>query len=98
MNNGPIRLRRWRQGPRAGGGRTLAAAARLVGVAHSTWSEWESGGRHPRLQHALALELVTGGAVPLEAWGFPAALVDTLRAVVAHRDRRAAAARTGTDG
>lgn len=66
-------LRAWRakQEPKL----TLTAAAAKVGVAHPTWIDWENGNRSPSLEKALAIELVTGGEIPVGAWGFDAQLV-----------------------
>ena len=75
------RLKEWR----AAAGRTLVAASSAVGVTHSSWCEWESGNRSPSLEKALAVEELTEGAVPVEAWGFPSSVVATMGAVLALR-------------
>ena len=75
------RLRAWRlaQDPK----RTLTDLAAEAGVKHPTWIDWESGARSPSLEKALAVELLTGGHITVEAWGHDGAVVV-----------RAAAART----
>jgi DNA-binding XRE family transcriptional regulator len=49
------------------------AAAEMLGVRQPTWSEYEIGRKIPRTTTALEIARMTGGAVPIEAWGEPAA-------------------------
>jgi DNA-binding XRE family transcriptional regulator len=58
-------LREWRKTD----GRTQGQCARLLGVRQPTWSAYESGKKTPRTKLALKLAKLTGGAVPIEAWG-----------------------------
>jgi transcriptional regulator with XRE-family HTH domain len=89
------KLREWR----TNAGLTLKAAGKLVGVEHSTWSEWESGGRKPSLERAIDLELATGGQLPIEAWGFPADVAKGMRTLCQRRARRRPSLpATGTEG
>jgi DNA-binding XRE family transcriptional regulator len=80
-------LRAWRTAQKdsvTGKSMTLAAAGRLVGVEHTTWSQIESGARNPSLELALDIERVSG--VRMELWGFAADLVAKMRNVLARRD------------
>ena len=77
------RLKKWRSATN----RTLVAASSAVGVTHSSWCEWESGNRSPSLEKALAIEELTEGAIPVEAWGFGPSVVATMGAVLALRVR-----------
>lgn len=70
---------------------TLSAAGDLVGVKHSTWSEWESGAKKPSLEKAIEVERVTDGAIAVEAWGFSAEQVTALRDFAARRASNPAA-------
>jgi transcriptional regulator with XRE-family HTH domain len=72
---------------------TLQSCADGVGVKHPTWLDWEKGNRSPSLQKALALELFTDGEIEIEAWGFDAATLASMRGVVRHRDAAARRAR-----
>jgi len=65
---------------------TLQSCADGVGVKHPTWLDWEKGNRSPSLEKALALEVFTDGAVEIEAWGFDAETIATIRSVMRHRD------------
>lgn len=61
------RLRAWRLRE----GMTMTALARAVRASGaSVVYEWERGTRRPRVHNAIALDRVTAGAVPCEAWGF----------------------------
>ncbi len=77
------RLKKWR----TAAGRTLISAASAIGVTHSTWCEWESGNRSPSLEKALAVEALTEGHMPVEAWGFNASVIQTMTHVLAARER-----------
>ncbi len=57
-------MRAWR----LGAGLSQAEAARRVGVCQVTWSSWERGRIAPRIAHAVAIEAMTAGAVPVRAW------------------------------
>jgi len=74
-------LKAWR------GSRALSqtALAGVVGVGQSALAEWEAGRRRPELPYAIRLEEMTGGAVPLEAWGYPAEVIVAMGAVVRRR-------------
>jgi transcriptional regulator with XRE-family HTH domain len=58
------RLREWREQH----GLTQTAAAAVLGVQQPVWSEWESGGRIPKLRFAVELARITDGAVPVDGW------------------------------
>jgi transcriptional regulator with XRE-family HTH domain len=91
----PSKLRQWRDGQKL----TLKAAGKLVGVEHSTWSEWESGSRKPSLERAIDIELETKGEVPLESWGFPPEVAARMRTLAHRRSRRRPPLpATGTEG
>lgn len=81
------RLRAWRlaQEPRL----TLEAASTSVGVSHPTWVDWEKGSRSPSLTKAMALELLTGGDVAMESWGFDAEVIAMMRQIVERRGAQA---------
>jgi DNA-binding XRE family transcriptional regulator len=85
----PQKLKVWRTA--AERDLTFKAAGDLVGVAHSTWSEWEGGSRRPGLALAIELERVTGGAVRLEDWGHSGNVLRSVREITRTR-------RTGTEG
>jgi DNA-binding transcriptional regulator YdaS (Cro superfamily) len=65
-----------------------AAAAKRLGVSQSLIAEWEKGPRRPGLETAVMMESETGGAVPIEAWGYERSLVKSMARLV---DRRRAA-------
>ncbi len=104
----PSKLRAWRTSLRADGKPlTLDAAGKLVGVAHSVWSQWESGTKCPSPMRAFAIETATGGDVIAEDWELVeateqqrAARVVELRALRALHGAAsvAALAPTGTGG
>lgn len=48
--------------------RTQTKVAAALGLRQSIVSEWESGNRRPDLTNALALEALSGGAIPAESW------------------------------
>ena len=79
-------LGQWRaaQSPPA----TLTAVANALDVSHSLVLEWERGSRRPGIELALKIEAHTGGAVPIETWGYTRALVDLMRAAVSRRDEQ----------
>lgn len=58
---------------------TLTAAGSKLGVVAPIWHGWEGAAKRPRLEHAIALELLTLGDVPIEAFGYPSVLVEQLR-------------------
>lgn len=58
-------LREWRKKAE----KTQNQAAIEVGVSQTAWSEYESGAKSPRTETALKLVKITGGEVPIEAWG-----------------------------
>jgi transcriptional regulator with XRE-family HTH domain len=66
--------------------RTLTSVARDLDVSHPLISEWEKGTRKPGVELALRLEKLTGGAVPIESWGYTRDLVDLMRTAVERRD------------
>lgn len=49
-------------------GMSQADLAKELGVAQSMISDWAGDRRHPSLQNAFALEVVTNGAVPAKSW------------------------------
>lgn len=75
----PQKLEKWRRRNSL----TLAAAGGAVGVSHPCWSAWEDGSRCPALDKALRLELLTGGEIRIEHWGFDASVRRDMAAVLA---------------
>lgn len=65
-NKGAAMLKAWRKTDLD---ITQAAAAALVGVHQTTFSEWEAG-KEPQLRHALRLQKVAN--IPVTAWAEPA--------------------------
>lgn len=51
-----------------GRGITQAQAARLLGAHRQAVSAWCQGWTRPTLYHAMAVERLTGGKIPLETW------------------------------
>jgi DNA-binding transcriptional regulator YdaS (Cro superfamily) len=47
---------------------TQADLADKLGVDQTLVSKWLSGHRRPNVDNALAIERLTGGAVPVESW------------------------------
>lgn len=43
-------------------------AAKRIGAAQKSWSEWETGEKAPDLGHVIDLERLTEGAVPAIGW------------------------------
>ena len=86
----PVSLKQWRtaQTPPA---TAVAVAKALGGISHSLVLEWEKGTRSPGVELALRLEKLTGGAVPIESWGYTRDLVDLMRTAVERRDTDLAA-------
>lgn len=70
--------------------RTAISIARELSVSHTLISEWERGTRKPGVELALRVEELTGGAVPIETWGYTRELVDLMRGAVERRDDLAA--------
>lgn len=61
------RLRAWRLSAQL----TLKAVAEGAGAkSPSLACEWEKGSRTPSYGAALGLEKLTGGALPVETWGY----------------------------
>ena len=81
----PVSLKQWRtaQNPPA---TAVSVAKALGGISHSLVLEWEKGTRSPGVELALRLEKLTGGAVPIESWGYTRDLVDLMRTAVERRD------------
>lgn len=79
--NGPHLLKSWR----TAAGITQTAAAEKLGVRPATWSEWESGQRGAGRDHAVMLENLTDGAVPLESWSKDAAVGEAMAQNIARR-------------
>lgn len=79
-------LRSWRESftPKI----SQAEAGERIGAAQPLIAEWEKGPRRPGLETAVAMESATGGAVPVEAWGYERAVVESMAQIV---DRRRAA-------
>ena len=82
------RLAEWR----ASQDLNLTKCAEAAGVRHPTWLDWERGSRGPSLEKACAVEKMTAGAIPVEAWGFKPSALDAMRDVV--KLRNAAARKT----
>jgi transcriptional regulator with XRE-family HTH domain len=61
---GPELLKRWRKAEQL----SQKAAGSRVGVGQNTWSDWEAGRKAPRVTHAVRIEKVTEGKVPVRAW------------------------------
>lgn len=79
--NGPQLLKDWRLAADI----TQTAAAEKLGVRPATWSEWESGARQPGRDHAVLLENLTEGAVPLESWSKEQGVVTAMAQNIARR-------------
>lgn len=62
--DGPSLLKSWRKTA----GLSQEEAAEKVGVHQNTWSDWEAARKTPRTETALDLDVLTGGACPVEAW------------------------------
>lgn len=62
-----------------------AKAAERMGVSQPLVAEWEKGPRRPGLETAVVMESETGGAVPVEAWGYERSVVRSMAMIV---DRR----------
>jgi DNA-binding transcriptional regulator YdaS (Cro superfamily) len=45
-----------------------SAVAKRLGVSVESIQKWASGERRPRPEQALAIEQLTGGAIPKERW------------------------------
>lgn len=58
------KLKEWRDGL----GLSQAEAARRIDSTQGAWGPWERGGKAPDLHNALAIERLTGGAVPAVGW------------------------------
>lgn len=80
---------------RAAAGLTQAQAALKVGVSQPAWHDWEKGRRSPSLSNAVAIELLSNGAVAVEAFGFTEADVAGVSKLLARRRRAAARATEG---
>ena len=64
LSEAPARLKKWREKR----GLQQCQAAKLLGVANSTYWKWESGKAEPRLAWLLLIAKRTKGAVPLLSW------------------------------
>lgn len=64
-----------------------AKAAERVGVSQPLVAEWEKGPRRPGLETAVVMESVTGGTIPIEAWGYERSVVRSMAVLI---DRRRA--------
>jgi transcriptional regulator with XRE-family HTH domain len=62
--NAPKLLIAWRQSL----GLSQADAAKLLGLGPGALSEYERAKKVPRIKHAMHIQRVTGGAVPIDAW------------------------------
>ena len=60
----PWLLRKWREAQ----GLTQQDACELVELDPATYNAFEAGRKRPGLKRARAIEVGTGGAVPMEAW------------------------------
>jgi transcriptional regulator with XRE-family HTH domain len=74
-------LRVWREGPPK---RSQKFVAEKLGIEQPTVCSWERD-RRPELPAAIELELLTGGVVPVEAWGYSADVVAQMGQLVAGR-------------
>lgn len=57
-------LRLWRERI----GIRQAELARRLGVSAPSVSDWESDKKSPRIQHAIAIDTLSGGEVPMSVW------------------------------
>lgn len=64
MSNAPALLKQWRKAS----GFSQSVCAKRIGVTQASWNTWENGVRSPQIEHALAMQDLTEGAVPVEAW------------------------------
>lgn len=68
MTSQTVSPKRWRQSKNL----SLAAAARLVGVAGknpaSTWQRWENGANCPPLDVVEKIEVISDGVVTVRSW------------------------------
>ena len=93
-HTGHALLKAWREGqvPPA----SQLAVGRRFGVSQPIVAEWEKGPRRPGLETAVVMESVTGGAVPVEAWGYERSLVESMAVLVDRRRAEGDALDTGT--
>jgi len=54
---------------RAQQGLKQGVAAKMMGVSQTSFSDYERGRKKPRIEHAISIDRVTGGHVPVAAWG-----------------------------
>lgn len=64
------RLKAWRESTKRADGKSLSQAevAKLAGCTQAMWGCLESGEKQPGVNLALAVESLTEGAIPVEAW------------------------------
>lgn len=67
-------------------GETPVTVAAGVHASKAAVYMWKAGDTRPDLARALRLEEHSKGDVPIEAWGYERALIDTMRDVVERRD------------
>ena len=67
---GPTALAEWRQKQlnEDGKPKTQAQIAKLLDVSQASVADWELGKKTPKATHMLAIERMTGGAVPMASW------------------------------
>lgn len=67
---GPTALAEWRQKQLNDDGKpkTQAQIADLLHVSQASVADWELGKKTPKATHMLAIERLTGGAVPMASW------------------------------
>ena len=87
IHDGAALLRAWRKES----GRSQKELSGEVAVSQPALCEWESGARRPELPAAVALEALSEGKVPIESWGYPADLINQMRAITTRRDAPEAA-------
>lgn len=82
-HTGHVLLKAWRESfaPTL----SQAKAADRLDVSQPLIAEWEKGPRRPGLETAVSMEAETGGAVPVEAWGYDRSVVRSMAVLV---DRR----------
>jgi transcriptional regulator with XRE-family HTH domain len=61
---GPKRLRTWREGAKM----TQQAVADAIGIDLAKYNSFENGRQRPGLDHAVAIQFVTGAEVKPEHW------------------------------
>ncbi len=86
-------LRRWRLGAAL----SLTEAGQRGSITPPVWLAWEQGRNRPSLLNALEIELLTGGRIAIEAWGYAGDVFALLRRFVKARVSRTRVAAPGAE-